>query len=290
MGLNEVNENYYKIYPSNSKSDYFQMQHISRDEIEDFMLISSQLYSIQLISQEFKQSITQHHIIDSAIYALTKIYQWTCNSKENILDQIYNPPLPARQQMLRDIGLIDYVMKIIFEAYSQQLINHNLEKKNDKLLYFLVLLVRILQLISRNNKINSTYIFQWYPLLKLLATEHTIPRKIQVDQLINQIFILTDLNVNVEDDIPKIAQTLELEKTNGQALNLLLGFCRYNQFRPQETQEKLMDIIFLEYKNNIFRNLEYDTNKDILVIQKQENEAVYELDYQIEHSNKEIFQ
>ena len=49
---------------------------------------------------------------------------------------------------------------------------------------------------------------------------------------------------------------------------MLLGFCSYNAYRSKEDLETIINILFEEYKDNLFRPLNYVSGNLILYLDK----------------------
>lgn len=60
------------------------------------MLISSKLHAIQTMAMQFEQFITKDRNILNALFSITQLYAWTCDSVEISIDEIYTPPVKAR--------------------------------------------------------------------------------------------------------------------------------------------------------------------------------------------------
>lgn len=57
---------------------------------------------------------------------------------------------------------------------------------------------------------------------------------VRFDLFINDLFKITDLNVSFQADFESISSKINYDDFNINALNLILSFCQYNEYRQKD--------------------------------------------------------
>ncbi|EAR99593.3 inositol 1,4,5-trisphosphate receptor type 3 (macronuclear) [Tetrahymena thermophila SB210] len=279
--MNSLSRHVYKLKAQfTKKPDYFFFQKVNQKEINDIMSVHSKISQILLISDDSYLNIETQQLFQKAEDDLYGLAQWMCNNnviddqrKQQIKQQI-KQPLKQRQNLLRELGIIDLIVKIICNIFNQQWMTSDLMKKNYYLRTFINSTIKILELACYENYPNSVYTYQWYFLFKQIILDINVYEDFRFDILINQLFQITLLNVGLKADLNQIIESVNFEDYNLKALNLMTAFCQYNTYREKQEQEQIIETLFenIENREQLFKRLiENDKGEVCLEIKKDEN-------------------
>ena len=260
------------------EADFFFFTAVSPEEISDIMTITSKMFPFISLSSNFLLS-NRSEILNIADSSLEKISFWVCESKEKRVDQIKTKPLPQRQKLLRELGVIDIIVKIIFELFDRRLLLSNSLKNNLDLYCLSSGIIALLHIANQNNYPNSIYIFQWYSLFKMIITDEGTSNELKIDDLLIQLFHETKLNVSYRGDLERLTPSIKFQNYNRGALNLVIAFCTFNEFLQKDDIEEIIQTVLESeesrvqiFKPFILKHQEMDQMKRIVIKIEKNNE------------------
>ncbi|EGR33362.1 hypothetical protein IMG5_055050 [Ichthyophthirius multifiliis] len=203
------------------------------------------------------------------------------NNGDKILKDLYiwikngDKQQQQRQNLIRESGILDVLMKILFEIYSLQIMYGKETGIKIEIFKFVLTLKNLLEIITEKNYCNSIYVYQWYFLFKQILIDKNVFEKFRFDLLLNQLFQTTQLNVGVKEDLNQLIECLKIEKQNIKILLLINAFCKFNAFRELSEQESIIELLLgnKENRETIFQQLKAD-NQDIF-IENSAEEKIY---------------
>lgn len=261
-----------------SEADFFFFSSVSNEEIADIMAISSKAYPLISLSSDFLFS-NRSEVLGLANSSLEKICLWICESKEKRVGQIKTQPLANRQKLIREMGIIDMIVKILFELYDRRLLQTNIFKSNLDIFALAEGIIQIFQLTNKENYQNSIYIFQWYSLFKMIITDESTSNELEIDDLLIRLFHETKLNVSYRGDLERLTPSINFENCNRSALNLVIAFCTFNEFLQKDDVEEIISTVLENEINRgqifrpfILKSKERDLAKKIVLKVSKEQE------------------
>ena len=149
-------------------------------------------------------------------------------------------------------------------------------QSNLELKAVVIKIITLLQLITHQNYPNSIYTFQWQLFFKKLILDSYLTDGLQIDNLLIQIYEVTDLNVSSHEDLALIAKSIHFKDLNLKGLNLLIAFCIFNSYRRKEEHESLINIMLEDknIRNNIFKEFKIDKITNHVYINAFKNETL----------------
>jgi hypothetical protein len=86
-------------------------------------------------------------------------------------------------------------------------------------------------------------------LLPFFYIKNKVYSEYRFDILVNEMMLLTELNVSFgPQELIGIAECIRFKDYNLRALNLLHGFCTYNEFSRQEYRLEIIKLLFQKYE------------------------------------------
>ena len=270
FNMNPLDRKNFAIKAS-EEADFFFFSSVSLEEISEIMIIQSRLSPLIALSSNFLY-FNRMEIVAAAENSLEKLCLWVCESKEKRVEQIKTKPIKTRQKLLRELGVIDIIMKILFEFFDRRLMVSNVMKSGTEAFSLASCLINLLSLANSNNYPNSIYIFQWYSLMKMIITDESTVKELKFDDLLIQLFHETKLNVSYRGDLESMVKNITFQNFNRNVLNLVIAFCTFNEFLQKDDIEEIISTLLESEENRaeIFRKFslkhqEVDLNKRIVL-------------------------
>lgn len=276
------------------EADFFFFSPVSLEEVSEIMTIQSRLGPLIALSSSCLY-YNRTEIVSSAENSLEKLCLWVCESKEKRVEQIKTKPIKSRQKLLRELGVIDISMKILFELFDRRLMVVNVMKGGTEIFSLANSLINLLSLANSNNYPNSIYIFQWYSLIKMIITDDSTIKELKFDDLLIQLFHETKLNVSYRGDLERLVKNIAFLNFNRNVLNLVIAFCTYNEYLQKDDIEEIISTLLESDENRleIFRKFslkhqEVDSNKRLIL--KMDKNVDLEVNERNFASKQKIFQ
>ena len=149
---------------SGERSCFFFFELVKLQEINDVQTVISKMYPIIILCHHIHilqdKNVTEINCIQNALGSLINICQWLCNlNLDTKFEDIHSyQPNIQKQRILREIGLIEMIVKILYHLSEHGLLD-NIKDRNYLLFNFEVVMVSFLKLSCLNNKANSCFVF-----------------------------------------------------------------------------------------------------------------------------------
>lgn len=149
---------------SGERSCFFFFELVKLQEINDVQTVISKMYPIIVLCHHTHilqdKNVTEINCIQNALGSLINICQWLCNlNLDTKFEDIHSyQPNIQKQRILREIGLIEMIVKILYHLSEYGLLD-NIKDRNYLLFNFEVVMVSFLKLSCLNNKANSCFVF-----------------------------------------------------------------------------------------------------------------------------------
>ncbi|EAS05098.2 inositol-triphosphate type 1 protein (macronuclear) [Tetrahymena thermophila SB210] len=290
--LNPLERKYYPLEISSQNGDFFYFTLCKPNEISDLMILNCHLDQFMNILENPQKCLYSQKFIEKAENNLLNLLMWLCNihpsdRQKPSLQDLSQPPVHQKQNIFRENGLIELLINIIHLIHQEKLLNNSNMEQNPHIFPFVQTILKLLQNICYKNYANSIYALQWYFLFREIILDENVILDIRFDLFINDLFKITDLNVSYQADFESISSKIQYEDFNINALNLILSFCQYNEYRQKDQEEEMVKTIF-NTKENIFRRLVLKPNKNVCIeIDTQGFE--YVIDPLLEANEREVW-
>ena len=109
------------------------------------------------------------------------------------------------------------IVNILYYFQDYNIIKTILDNPNRKIdiKYTLIqTIIEFLRLACRDNLMNTYFLSQWYNLLKDIIIKNNIPIDIRIDQLLSELFSISDLGNFYQSDVGLISKSIEFERFN----------------------------------------------------------------------------
>lgn len=270
--------------------DFFFFTPVEETEINDIITIKSKMFPLikMINNEEYGKSET----LNQADNCLNSFSIWICEGEEKKGENRKNNKNGEKQKLLRECGVIDLIMKILYEAFERKML---VEEGLPEMLAVAGNAIKLLNLVVEGNysNPNSIYVFQWYSLFKMIITIEDSASELKIDQLLINLFSKTKLNVSYQNDLEKLIPSINFENLNKNALNLVIAFCSHNEFLQKEDVESMiLTVLDSKQTQKIFRCFDIikneKTNENKIIFHISDNH-ILEFNNQNYIKKKKIF-